>query len=172
MENFGKTWKNISIFAKINSRRKVKMVKFVGEYKAKLDDKGRLVFPSPFKAIMGQDEPVRFVIKKDLFADCLSIFTYGEWERESEEIKSRLNFFNKEHSKFWRAYMDNRAIVEPDEKLGRITVPKPLLDSIGVIKDVVFFGSDHKIELWAKEHLDAAKIDDEEFVSLAEKILG
>lgn len=147
------------------------MAKFVGEYKAKVDDKGRLVFPSAFKSLMG-DEPLRFVVKQDLFSECLSIYTYSEWERESEEIKSKLNFFNKEHSKFWRGYMNNRALIEPDEKFGRISIPKNLLDSIHVKKEVIFSGNDHKIELWAKELFESSKMTDDEFVSLAEKILG
>jgi MraZ protein len=147
------------------------MVKFVGEYRSKLDDKGRLVFPSAFKSLMDK-EPLRFVVKHDLFSDCLSIYTYSEWERESEEIKSKLNFFNKEHSKFWRGYMNNRALIEPDEKLGRITIPRQLLDSINVKKEVVFSGNDHKIELWAKENYDSSTIGEDEFISLAEKILG
>lgn len=148
------------------------MIKFVGEHKAKLDDKGRLIFPSAFKSLMDSNEPIRLVVKHDLFSECLSIFTYNEWERESENIKARLNFFNKEHSEFWRGYMSNRALIEPDEKLGRITVPKSLLDSIGVQKDVVFAGNDHKIELWAKEKFEERKFDEKEFVSLATKILG
>ena len=147
------------------------MVKFVGEHRAKLDDKGRLIFPSAFKSLMG-DQPLCFVVKKDLFSDCLSIYTYAEWERESEEIKAKLNFFNKEHSTFWRAYMKDRALIEPDGKLGRITIPKYLLDSINVTKGVVFSGNDHKIELWAKELFDANRMENDEFVSLAEKILG
>lgn len=148
------------------------MVKFVGEYKAKLDDKGRLVFPSAFKALMPSDEPAVFVVKQDLFSPCLTIYTYSEWERESESIKSRLNFFNKEHSEFWRGYMSNRALIEPDENLGRITVPKNLLNSINIKKEVIFCGNDHKIELWAKEAFDERPFDNEEFISLATKILG
>lgn len=148
------------------------MTKFVGEYKAKTDDKGRLVFPSAFKALMDPEKPVRLVVKKDLFAPCLNIFTYEEWETESESIKSRLNFFNREHALFWRGYMSGRAIVEPDGKVGRISIPRQMLDSIGVEKEVVFAGNDHKIELWAKERYEESRIGEEEFAAMAEKILG
>jgi MraZ protein len=147
------------------------MVKFIGEYTAKIDDKGRMVFPSAFKAQMGGDCG-KFVIKKDLYADCLEMFTYEEWEKTSEEVKSRLNFFNPEDERFWRGYMSGRAIVEPDEKLSRILVPKKLLESIGIAKDAVFFGSDHKIEIWAKEKYDAQKMSDDDFAALAKSILG
>ena len=147
------------------------MIKFVGEYKARTDDKGRLVFPSAFKALMSSEGEVRLVVKKNLFAPCLD-YTYEEWERESEEIKSRLNFFNREHAALWRGYMSGRALVEPDGKIGRISIPRQMLDSIGVDREVIFAGNDHKIELWARERLEESRISEEEFTALAEKILG
>ena len=55
-----------------------RMIKFVGEYKARTDDKGRLVFPSAFKALMGSEGAVRLVVKKNLFTPCLDIYTYSE----------------------------------------------------------------------------------------------
>ncbi len=152
------------------------MVKFIGEYSAKIDDKGRLVLPSAFKAMMyaemGQNADMRLVLKKAIYADCLEMYTYEEWVRQSEELKSRLNFLNPDHARFWRAYMSGRALVEPDDKVGRINIPKKLLDSIGADKDVVFSGNDHKIEIWAKDKFETAQISDEEFVLLAGKVSG
>lgn len=143
---------------------------FIGEYTVKVDDKGRLVFPSAFKNAVPPGEDPRFVIKKDIFADCLEMFTFAEWERQSEEVKSRLNFFNRQHALFWREYMRNRAVVEPDPKLGRISIPKKLLEDIGVNKEVVFAGNDFKIEIWAREKYSDTGISGEEFISLAETL--
>lgn len=148
------------------------MVKFIGEYSAKADDKGRLIFPSAFKSAMYAEEDMRLVVKKDIFEDCLEVYTYGEWARQSEEVKSKLNFFNRKHAMFWREYMRDRAVVEPDAKLGRISIPKKLLDSIGVEKEVVFSGNDHKIEIWSKEKFETASLTDEEYVSLAGMLSG
>lgn len=149
------------------------MAKFIGEYNAKVDDRGRLIFPSAFKRAM-EELPLKFVVKKSLFSECLEMYTYQEWEKDSEELRSRLNFFNREHAAFWREYMRDSAIIEPDEKLGRITIPKSLMESLGVsqIKDVVFSGSNHIIEIWAKEKYEQQRLSSGEFVSLAEKILG
>jgi len=137
-----------------------------------MDDKGRLVFPSAFKSVMEEGDPMRFIVKKDSFDPCLTIYTYSEWERMSEEIKSRLNLFIPEHNRFWRKYMDGRALVEPDPKLGRITIPRTLLDEISVKKDVVFKGLDHKIELWASEVLDTASGAFPDEAELTVKLLG
>ncbi len=143
------------------------MITFIGEYSAKLDDKCRVVFPAPFKSLMPTDGDMRFVIKKDIFEDCLEMYTFDEWERQSQEVKSKLNFFNRSHASFWREYMRDRAIVEPDSKLGRISIPRKLLESIGVTKEIVFSGSDYKIEIWAKEKYEASAISNEEFLNIA-----
>lgn len=168
------------------------MIKFIGEYSAKLDDKGRVVFPSAFKSLMvgstaagksgpttagkaesaGAEEAVdmRFVVKKSLWEPCLEMYTFAEWERESEGIKSKINFLNRGQAAFWREYTRHRAVVEPEPKLGRMSIPKTLLESIGAGKELVFCGSDHKIEIWGKEQFDNSALTQDEFISLAETL--
>ena len=92
------------------------MVTFIGEYTSKIDDKGRMVFPAPLKGVLPPGSDMRFVIKKDLFEPCLQMYTMEEWEHTSAEVKSKLNFFNKQHAIFWREYMRDRDVVEPDEE--------------------------------------------------------
>lgn len=146
------------------------MTSFIGEYSAKIDDKGRIVFPAPLKnAASGEQDP-RFVVRKDIFTDCLEMYTFSEWERNSESIRSKLNFFKREHALFWREYMRSSAIVEPDGKLGRITIPRKLLESIGITKEVVFFGSNYKIEIWAKEKFEGSEISSEQYTAIAERL--
>lgn len=171
------------------------MVKFIGEFEVKLDDKGRLIVPSAFKGVMSEDLlkkkameaaaignkqsdfskddiELSFVVKKDLFTDCLEMYPYDEWVKESDGVKNKLNFFNKEHNIFWREYMKDRALVTADSKFGRIMIPKKILSSIGIKKDVVFAGNDHKIEIWAKEKYGKDRMSNSDFISLTEKILG
>ena len=145
------------------------MIKFIGEYNVKVDVKGRAIFPAALKSIMPVDGDMRFVVRKDIFENCIEMYTFAEWERQSELVRSKLNItFNEKHAKFWRAYMHNSAIVEPDAKLGRLSIPKKLLELIGVDREVVFSGNDHKIEIWAKENFESSIISNEEFVSIAD----
>ncbi len=146
------------------------MVTFIGEYTSKIDDKGRMVFPAPLKGMLPPGSDMRFVIKKDLFEPCLQMYTLEEWEHTSAEVKSRLNFFNRQHAIFWREYMRDRDVVEPDAKLGRITVSRKLLDAIGVTKEVVFYGNDFKIEIWAKEEFEKERIPNDEYIAIAESL--
>ncbi len=144
------------------------MINFIGKYSVKVDDKGRIIFPAAFKSVMPADGDMRFVIRKSTFANCLEMYTWEEWENQAKRIKSKLDTdFNELHDKFWRAYTNNCAIVEPDGKLGRLSIPKQLLELIGVNKEVTFSGLDHKIEIWAKENLGPSIISNEEFLSIA-----
>ena len=73
---------------------------------------------------------MRLVIKKNIYQRCLDMYTYEEWSRKSEELKSRLNPLNRDHERFWSEYMRNRALVEPDGKVGRISIPKKLSSAV------------------------------------------
>ena len=146
------------------------MVTFIGEYTARIDDKGRVVFPAPLKCLLPPGGDQRFVIKKDLFEPCLQMFTWEEWEKQSGEVKDKLNFFNKRHAIFWREYMRDRDVVEPDAKLGRISISRKLLDAIGATKEVVFSGNDFKIEIWAKEKFEQERISNDDYIAIAESL--
>ncbi len=148
------------------------MARFFGEHRAKADDKGRLVFPSAFKALLPSDGSVQLVVKKDAFDQCLNIFTFDEWNSRLEEVKAKLNTHKRDHSRLWRAYTSGIAIVSPEGKFGRIMIPRHMLESIGVVKEVVFSGCDFKIELWAKDKYEAEAMSDQEFSEMVEKILG
>ena len=147
------------------------MVTFIGEYTSKVDDKGRLVFPAPLKGALPPESDMRFVIKKNLFEPCLEMYTYEEWEKQSNEVKYSLDLtFNRQHATFWREYMRDRDIVEPDAKVGRISISRKLLDSINVNKEVVFSGNDFKIEIWAKEKFEESRLSNDEFIAIAESL--
>ena len=146
------------------------MVTFIGKYSSKVDDKGRLVFPAPLKSAIPAGGDMRFVIKKSLYSDCLDMYSYSEWERESDKIREGLDFFNPDHVLFWREYMRDCVMVEPDAKFGRISISKELLDRIGATREVVFSGNDYKIEIWAKEKYEASRISNDEFVAIAGRL--
>ncbi len=145
------------------------MVNLLGTVCSKVDDKGRIVFPAVFKNAMlaaGMTD-MKLLIKKDVYTRCLEVYPFSEWERQSEEIRSKLNPLDKSHAALWRKYTDGCVEVKPDEKLGRLSIPKFLLDEIGVTREVVFAGMGFKIEIWAAQERQAALISEEEFESIA-----
>ena len=151
-------------------RIRIIMVTFYGKYPAKTDDKGRIVFPAAIRRDMPAGGDMRFVIKKSIYDPCLEMYTFEEWTRQTDKIKEELDFFNPDHVTFWREYMRDVDIVEPDSKLGRISISRELLDAIGITKEVVFFGVGFKLEVWAKEAFESSRITNDSFISIAKSL--
>ena len=151
-------------------RIRIIMVTFYGKYPARIDDKGRLVLPAAVRRDMPAGGDMRFVIKKSIYDNCLEMYTFDEWTRQTDKIKENLDFFNPDHVTFWREYMRDVDIVEPDSKLGRISICRELLDAIGITKEVVFFGVGFKLEVWAKTAFDASRITNDSFISIARSL--
>lgn len=147
------------------------MAIFIGDYTCKVDSKGRVLFPSTFKKQMEGDPQDKFVIKKDIFESCLILYPMDEWKRQNEIIRSKINPYNKEHSKFLRAFYKGSAELTLDGN-NRLLIPKRLLDQVNIDKELVMAGQDGKIELWAKETYEKAGMEEDDFSNLAEKILG
>ncbi len=147
------------------------MATFLGDFVCKADAKGRIVLPAVFKKAMGTMEENRFVVRKDLFEECLILTPYPEWELEMEQIRLRVNMYNRAENKFYRQYFRGAAEITFDGN-GRILIPKRLMDKIGVPKEIVMVGVDKKIELWSKVVYEEEELSDNELALMAENILG
>ena len=148
------------------------MTGFFGKHTAKIDDKGRIVIPSGIKSVVPADQ-MQFVIRKDMYSNCLEMYTWQEWANMSQAVRSKLDLaFDEDHIRYWRTYMSDTVTVVPDAKLGRITIPREILDKAGIDKEVVFLGVDYKVEIWAKEELESGRLSADEFRQMGKKISG
>ncbi len=147
------------------------MTTFIGDYTCKPDSKGRVLVPSAFLKQMSQGAQERFVVKRDIFENCLVLYPMDEWERQGKIIREKTNPYNREHNNFLRQFFKGTAEVILDSN-NRILVPKRLLDEIKADKELILAGQFGKIEIWPKETYDELGSREEEFASLAEKILG
>ena len=149
------------------------MSSFIGDYTVKIDAKSRIVMPASFKRAleeMGQD---RLVVKKDIFEDCLVLLPYSVWERQMEELRQKLNVYNREHAQLLREFQKNMAELTLDAN-GRFLLPKRLVDMANIEKDVTLLGMDLQIELWNSElHAQQSKaISSDALAQMAQTILG
>lgn len=166
----GNCGKILYIFTPSNLNNCV-MAVFIGEHSCKIDSKGRMLLPSSFKKQLPPEAQDKFVVKKDVFENCLVLFPMDEWERQVAIVRAKLNPYNKEHNKFLRGFYRGTAELELDSS-NRLLIPKRLLEVIEAKKELVLAGQDGKIEIWAKEAYDNTELGDDEFANLAEKILG
>ncbi len=148
-----------------------RMISFIGDYSGKVDAKGRVTLPSAFKKQMQDSFAGGFVMKRDIFDQCLILYPMQEWERQNELIRSRTNPYNKEHSRFLRLFFSGTAEVIPDAA-NRVLIPKRLMEFAGIEDEVILAGQFGKIEIWsAGKYENISKVDDN-FATMAEKILG
>ena len=90
------------------------MTTFIGDYNCKVDEKGRVTFPSTLKKQMSSASESRFVVKKDIFEQCLVLFPIEEWERQNSIIRDKINPYNKEHNAFLRNFYRGSAEIVLD----------------------------------------------------------
>jgi MraZ protein len=147
------------------------MTTFIGDYNCKVDEKGRVTFPSVLKKQLGVVSEGRFVVKKDIFEQCLVLFSFEEWERQNKIIREKINPYNKEHNKFLRNFYRGSAEITLDSN-NRMLIPKRLLDLAQISKEAILAGQDGKIEIWSKELYESAEQKHDDFAALAEKIMG
>ena len=147
------------------------MTTFIGDYACKVDAKGRIVLPSALKKQMTPAAKDKFVVKKDIFENCLVLFPMDEWLRQNKIIRSKINPHNREHSKFLREFYKGTAEIVLDNN-NRILVPKRLLDLVDINKEVILAGQDGKIEIWDKDLYERIGETEDDFATLAEKIMG
>jgi len=116
---------------------------FMGEYNHTIDAKGRLIVPSKFRELLGEE----FILTKGLDG-CLSIYPMSEWEIFEEKLKD-LPLTNKNARTFSRFFVAGATQCELD-KQGRILVPATLREFAELDKEVILTGNITRIEIWSK----------------------
>lgn len=116
---------------------------FMSEYNHTIDTKGRLIIPSRFRDILGEE----FVVTKGMDG-CLFVYANEDWTTFEEKLRS-LPLINKQARQFARFFLSGAVQVELD-KQGRILLPALLREFAGLDKDVVLVGVGSRIEIWSK----------------------
>jgi MraZ protein len=147
------------------------MATFIGDYACKVDVKGRIILPMAFKKQMPANAQDHFVVRKDIFENCLVLYSIEDWNCQLERIRKRINPYNREHNMFLRNFFIGTAELSLDNN-NRLLVPKKLMDLIGARRDVVLAGQDGRIEIWAADIYDKIGMAAEDFANLAEKLMG
>ena len=147
------------------------MNNFIGHTNVKLDSKGRFTFPAAFKKQIESTASDLFIIKKDIYDQCLILYTKETWQKLVDNLQSKLNPYNRQHNMFLRKFFMDTAELTLDAN-NRLLLPKRLLDLANIEKDLLLIGVGNKIEIWNPEIFENNTISDEEFTNLAETLLG
>ena len=124
-----------------------------------------------FKKRMPSDAQDHFVVQKDIFENCLVLYSIEDWNRQVLMIRKRVSRFKREGNKFVRNFFKDTAELPLDNN-NRMLVPKKLMDLIGAGRDVVLAGQDGRIEIWAADAYAKIDMPAEEFAALSENLMG
>lgn len=122
-------------------------MRFTGTMTAKLDAKGRVFLPAPFRKLL-RDGETEFVLRRDAFQACLTVYPRAAWDAEVAELRSRLDAWNGDHRMLFRRYVADVEVFSLDAS-GRFLIPKRYLRLAGIGQEVTFVGMDETIEIWA-----------------------
>ncbi|HEX2919826.1 MAG TPA: protein mraZ [Bacteroidales bacterium] len=147
------------------------MATFIGDYTCKADVKGRIILPAAFIKQIPADEHDHFVVRKDIFENCLVLYAIDDWNDQLLKIRKRINQYNREHNMFIRNFFKGTAELILDSN-NRLLIPRRMMEMIGADRDVVLAGQDGRIEIWAADAYNSIGMPSSDFADLAEKLMG
>ncbi|MBQ8675541.1 MAG: division/cell wall cluster transcriptional repressor MraZ [Bacteroidaceae bacterium] len=128
-------------------------MRFIGDYSAKADAKGRVFLPAPLRKVLEGAGESRCILRVDLFQPCLVLYPESLWHEMLDMLRSRLNRWNGTHQQLLRKFLADAEVVELDSN-GRILINKRKLDYAGITADVRFLAVDDHIEIWDKQRCE------------------
>ncbi len=132
------------------------MALFLSTFVNKVDKKGRVSVPAPFRAALSGESYQGFVAFRSHKHDAIECCSYSRMEQLSQSVDT-LDMFSQEQDDFTAAIFADSLQV-PFDGDGRIVLPKKLLDYIGVAGEVSFVGRGATFQMWLPEKFDAAQV--------------
>lgn len=120
---------------------------FSGDFRHTLDEKGRIVIPSRYRAPFKDG----LYITRG-FDNALFVFPLVEWNKIDEKLRN-LPLTNPNVLRFMRFWYSGAVYDELDAQ-GRLLIPKNLREYAKIEKEVAIIGVSNRLEIWNPELLD------------------
>ncbi len=132
---------------------------FIGEYNHTVDAKGRVIVPSKFREILGDE----FIVTKGL-DHCLCAYENSEWDKFEKKLAD-LPTNSRDTRQLTRFFLSGATACEVD-KQGRILLPAVLRTFAQIEKDAVLVGNGNRVEIWSRDRwTEANNYDDIEDIA-------
>ncbi len=134
-------------------------VDLFGEFRFKVDAKGRVALPAKFRKVLSKD----LIVSRELTDRCLYVFepqSFNNWVAQLFEDKfGGYDATSRQHVMMRTKLKSNADGVEVDSA-GRIVLGSAMREACGIDKDVVLVGNTGYFEIWD------AKVYDETIQSI------
>jgi MraZ protein len=125
------------------------MDRFVSQYTSKLDSKGRVAIPAPFRNLLDKDGYEGLYVHPALdhpALDCGGNALLGE----IDSLLLRFPAYSEERDFFATALMGSSQIVRRDNE-GRFVLTDMMREITGITDGISFVGHGHKFQIWEPE---------------------
>jgi len=123
---------------------------FAGEFRCKLDDKGRFFIPSSIRELLDKGKPDQ--TKSVMFVrgqtECLWLYALQDWEHKLARARETLD---DDQSRLFMHFIVSETMGSEIDWSGRICVPRRLRELSGIEEEIVVIGMYDRLELWSLE---------------------
>ncbi len=128
-----------------------RMSQFLGTHPNKLDAKGRVSIPAPFRASLqhGDGETAALVLRPHHKFPCVDGFAARDFHALAASM-ARLDLFSADQEDLAIALYGEALEVVPDKE-GRIVLPQKLIDWAGLGQSATFIGMGQRFQIWSPE---------------------
>jgi MraZ protein len=145
------------------------MTHFLGTHQNRLDAKGRVSVPAPFRAALrsfgqnggmygeGQNGGGTIVLRPSHKHPCIEAWPVAVFQQLATPLE-RLDLFSEEHDDIAAALYADAFPVESDKE-GRIILPETLVAHAGLTDTVVFMGLGRTFQIWEPAAAEQRRVD-------------
>jgi transcriptional regulator MraZ len=123
---------------------------FAGEFRCKLDDKGRFFIPSSIRELLDKGKPDQ--TKSVMFVrgqtECLWLYALQDWEQKLARARETLD---DDQSRLFMHFIVSETTASEIDRSGRICVPRRLRELSGIEDEIVVIGMYDRLEVWSLE---------------------
>src|ERR1700704_1306284 len=147
----------------------VAMNRFVSQFTLRLDAKGRVSIPAPFRAVLARDGFDGLYCYPALDRPALDAGG-NALMAEIDALIARFPPYSEEREQFSAALYSPSEILKMDAE-GRVVLSEPMKDHAGISDAVAFAGLGHKFQIWEPERFRAELAEPTEKVRALKKQL-
>ena len=146
------------------------MDRFVSHYTLRLDSKGRVSIPAPFRSVLARDGFEGLYCYPTLDRPALDAGG-NALLADIEALVARYSPYSEEREQFSAALYGTSEILKVDGE-GRVILSEPLKQHAGIADTVSFVGLGHKFQVWEPDHFRAELAEATEKVRALKRQLG
>lgn len=145
-------------------------MRFWGNIEAKTDAKGRAFLPAVFRKVLQGAGEERLVLRKDIHQPCLVLYPESVWNSRIDDLRAKLNLWNKDHRQVFRQFISAVESVALDGN-GRFLIPKRYLAMAEIKQEIRFIGMDDTIEIWSNDNAQEPFMQPDDFGKAMENLM-